>query len=148
MQKDIERIILNVLSNESCSKLLISTKKDLSSLVKKLEAGSVENISVVPNIDNVGNQYFDMFIALDDIDINETDIGTIKNLISSKIILFTSSLNLMDDTMMKMGLQREIINEKIGCRCYSYNLETYNNKRSWNNADGWANPENFDKFRW
>ena len=38
MQKDIERIILNILSNEGCSKLLISTKKDLSSLVKKLEA--------------------------------------------------------------------------------------------------------------
>ena len=110
MQKGIERIILNILSNEGCSKLLISTKKDLSSLVKKLEAGSVENISVVPNITNIGNQYFDMFIALDDIDINETDIGTIKNLISSKIILFTSSINLIDDTMMKIGLQREIIN--------------------------------------
>ena len=91
MQKDIERIILNILSNEGCSKLLISTKKDLSSLVKKLEAGSVENISVVPSIASVGNQYFDMFISLDDIDINETDIGTIKNLISSTICIIPGS---------------------------------------------------------
>ena len=104
MQKDIERIILNILSNECCSKLLISTKKDLSSLVKKLEAGSVENISLVPNIASVGNQYFDMFIALDDIDINETDIGTIKNLISSKIILFTSSLDLMDEDALVISV--------------------------------------------
>ncbi|MDA9307508.1 DUF6231 family protein, partial [Gammaproteobacteria bacterium] len=28
------------------------------------------------------------------------------------------------------------------------NLQTYNKKRGWNNADGWANPENFEKFRW
>ena len=31
---------------------------------------------------------------------------------------------------------------------FTYNLESYNKKRNWNNADGWANPENFDKYRW
>jgi hypothetical protein len=33
-------------------------------------------------------------------------------------------------------------------KIYSYNLQTYNKKRGWNNSDGWANPENFEKFRW
>jgi hypothetical protein len=53
-----------------------------------------------------------------------------------------------DDVMFKMGLQKELSGKENSYRCYSYNLDTYNNKRSWNNPDGWANPENFNKFRW
>ena len=33
-------------------------------------------------------------------------------------------------------------------RFFSYDLANYNPKRSWNNARHWANPENFDKYRW
>ena len=31
---------------------------------------------------------------------------------------------------------------------YSYNLDSYNKKRNWNSPEGWANPDNFDKYRW
>lgn len=32
--------------------------------------------------------------------------------------------------------------------CYAYELKNYNKKRSWNTPEYWANPQNFDKFRW
>lgn len=35
-----------------------------------------------------------------------------------------------------------------GMRSYTYDIGSYNHKRSWNNARFWANPENFNKFRW
>ena len=66
----------------------------------------------------------------------------------NQIIIFTKSLDMTDDVMFKMGLQKELSGKENSYRCYSYNLDTYNNKRSWNNPDGWANPENFNKFRW
>jgi len=50
--------------------------------------------------------------------------------------------------MTRLGFVLEINDSKNDLKCFSYNLKTYNNKRSWNNAEGWANPENFDKFRW
>lgn len=32
--------------------------------------------------------------------------------------------------------------------CYAYELHRYNKKRSWNSPEYWANPQNFNKFRW
>ena len=91
-----------------------------------------------------------MFIILDDIHASESNIGTIKNLLSHKIAIFT---NFEDDqetneVMLKLGFQTELIDKNNKLKCFSYNLKTYNNKRTWNNPKGWANPENFDKFRW
>jgi len=31
---------------------------------------------------------------------------------------------------------------------FSYNIESYRPKRDWLNSRFWANPENFDKYRW
>ena len=31
---------------------------------------------------------------------------------------------------------------------YFYDLGTYNKKRDWNNSKYWANPENWNKYRW
>ena len=50
--------------------------------------------------------------------------------------------------MTRLGFVLEINDSNNDLKCFSYNLKTYNNKRSWNNAEGWANPENFDRFRW
>lgn len=33
-------------------------------------------------------------------------------------------------------------------RLYYYDLRSYNPERGWNNAGGWANPENFRRYRW
>ncbi|OZG73890.1 hypothetical protein BTA51_08880 [Hahella sp. CCB-MM4] len=32
--------------------------------------------------------------------------------------------------------------------CYSYDIDTYNPRRTWNNADHWANPELYGKYWW
>ena len=32
--------------------------------------------------------------------------------------------------------------------CYVYDANAASRQRDWNNASNWANPENFDKFRW
>ena len=47
---------------------------------------------------------------------------------------------------LKLGLVKEFSEKDL--HCHSYNLKTYNIKRDWNNPKGWANPENFNKYRW
>ena len=86
----------------------------------------------------------------DDIKTTEADIGIIKNLLSQKILMFTDFKDdkEIDETMLRLGLQTELRDKTNKLKCFSYNLKTYNNKRSWNNSKGWANPENFNKFRW
>lgn len=31
---------------------------------------------------------------------------------------------------------------------YRYDVDSYNPAREWNTAEDWANPENFDRYRW
>ena len=148
--KTLYSFLLNILVDENCSSAQLITSQDVSSLLKRIEKINLKSINVDPEIIDVNDCNDDIFIVLDDVVLSESDIGTIKNLLSQKIVIFTNFKKdkNIDDVMLRLGFQTELRDSKNKLKCFSYNLKTYNNKRSWNNAEGWANPENFDKFRW
>lgn len=49
-----------------------------------------------------------------------------------------------------LGFRRhaEIETDQGPVTLYTYNLDTYNHKRAWNNPDNWANPEMWGKAWW
>lgn len=148
--KTLYSFLLNILVDENCSSAQLITSQDVSSLLKRIEKINMKSISIDPEISDVSDCNDDIFVVLDDVVLSESDIGTIKNLLSQKIVIFTNFKKdkNIDDVMLRLGFQTELRDSKNKLKCFSYNLKTYNNKRSWNNAEGWANPENFDKFRW
>ena len=148
--KIIYSFINNIIEDEKSSNINLLTKKDISKLLKRIEKTNIKSLSVTPLIDDKVNTNCDLYIALDDIENSESDIGIIKNLLSQKIVIFTNfnKDKRTDEMMLKLGFQTELLDKSNKLKCFSYNLKTYNNKRSWNNPKGWANPENFDKFRW
>ena len=148
--KIIYSFINNIIEDEKASNINLLTKKDISKLLKRIEKTNIKSLSVTPLIDDKVNTNCDLYIALDDIENSESDIGIIKNLLSQKIVIFTNfnKDKKTDEMMLKLGFQTELLDKSNKLKCFSYNLKTYNNKRSWNNPKGWANPENFDKFRW
>ena len=148
--KIIYSFINNIIEDEKASNINLLTKKDISKLLKRIEKTTIKSLSVTPLIDDKVNTNCDLYIALDDIENSESDIGIIKNLLSQKIVIFTNfnKDKRTDEMMLKLGFQKELLDKSNKLKCFSYNLKTYNNKRSWNNPKGWANPENFDKFRW
>ena len=124
------------------------TNQDISKLVKLIESTSVEQLNISPSVQDI-KETSDLFIVLEDIELKESEIGIIKNLLSQKIVIFSIPRDgVKESNMIKLGFQVELEDSKNKILCFSYNLKTYNNKRSWNNAEGWANPENFDKYRW
>ena len=144
----LNQFILETLNHEDCKNLQIVTTQDISILVKAFENYGIEHLSIDPSFDYI-NEPTDLFIVMDDIELSESQVGTIKNLLSQKIIIFSIPKDgIKESTMIKLGFQVELEDSSNKLLCFSYNLKTYNNKRSWNNADGWANPENFDKYRW
>ena len=144
----LNNFILDRLQGEKPLNVQFVTKKNISSLVKLIENTTVEQLNISPSIKGI-NETSDLFITLEDIDLTESDIGTIKNLLSRKIIIFSIPKDgVKESNMIKLGFQVELDDSKNKLLCFSYNLKTYNNKRSWNNSEGWANPENFDKYRW
>ena len=148
--KIIYNFINNIIEDEKASNINLLTKKDISKLLKRIEKTNIKSLSITPLIDDKVNTNCDLYIALDDIENSESDIGIIKNLLSQKIVIFTNfnKDKRTDEMMLKLGFQTELLDKSNKLKCFSYNLKTYNNKRSWNNPKGWANPENFDKFRW
>mgnify|MGYP001276022945 FL=1 len=148
--KIIYSFINNIIEDEKASNINLLTKKDISKLLKRIEKTNIKSLSVTPLIDDKVNTNCDLYIALDDIENSESDIGIIKNLLSQKIVIFTNfnKDKRTDEMMLKLGFQTELLDKSNKLKCFSYNLKTYNNKRLWNNPKGWANPENFDKFRW
>ena len=148
--KIIYSFINNIIEDEKASNINLLTKKDISKLLKRIEKTNIKSLSITPLIDDKVNTNCDLYIALDDIENSESDIGIIKNLLSQKIVIFTNfnKDKRTNEMMLKLGFQTELLDKSNKLKCFSYNLKTYNNKRSWNNPKGWANPENFDKFRW
>ena len=148
--KIIYNFINNIIEDEKASNINLLTKKDISKLLKRIEKTNIKSLSVTPLIDDKVNTNCDLYIALDDIENSESDIGIIKNLLSQKIVIFTNfnKDKGTNEMMLKLGFQTELLDKNNKLKCFSYNLKTYNNKRSWNNPKGWANPENFNKFRW
>ena len=149
-EKILSSFIINIIEDEKPSSLHILSEKDLSQLLKRIEKTKIKSLNISPKIDKKSDENFDLYIILDDIKFSEADIGTVKNLLSQKIVVFTDLKNdkNTDEIMLKLGFNKELRDKTNKLKCFSYNLKTYNNKRTWNNPTGWANPENFDKFRW
>ena len=144
----LNNFILDRLQEEKPLNIQFVTKKNISSLVKLIENTTVQQLNISPSVEGIF-EASELFITLDDIDLAESDIGTIKNLLSHKIMIFSLPKDgVKESNMVKLGFQVELEDSKNKLLCFSYNLKTYNNKRSWNNAEGWANPENFNKYRW
>ena len=149
-EKILSSFIINIIEDEKPSSLHILSEKDLSQLLKRIEKTKIKSLNISPQIEKKSDENFDLYIILDDIKFSEADIGTVKNLLSQKIVVFTDLKNdkNTDEIMLKLGFNKELRDKTNKLKCFSYNLKTYNNKRTWNNPTGWANPENFDKFRW
>ena len=144
----LNKFILDTLQEEKSLSIQFVTKKNISTLVELIENTNVEQLNISPSVEGI-NETSDLFITLDDIDLVESEIGIIKNLLSQKIMIFSIPKDgVKESSMIKLGFQVELEDSKNKLLCFSYNLKTYNNKRSWNNSEGWANPENFDKYRW
>ena len=149
-EKILSSFIINIIEDEKPSSLHMLSEKDLSKLLKRIEKTKIKSLNISPQIDKKSDENFDLYIILDDIKFSEADIGTVKNLLSQKVVVFTDLKNdkNTDEIMLKLGFNKELRDKTNKLKCFSYNLKTYNNKRAWNNPTGWANPENFDKFRW
>ena len=146
--KIIHSFLSDVIEDETCKSISLISSADSSELVKFLEKKNLEQLFILPQIDNNLNIQSDLYVVCKDVEFSVSDIGIIKNLLSQKIIIFKSHKDkfINDSDLLKLGFQKEFENKDL--IFFAYNLKTYNNKREWNNSKGWANPENFDKFRW
>ncbi|SES88692.1 MULTISPECIES: DUF6231 family protein [Marinobacter] len=77
-------------------------------------------------------------------------LGQLRNLGNRQIAVLvsnTSEWRLTD--LVALGFTRQAGGDgRSSHSLYTYNIDTYNHKRDWNNPKYWANPEMWDKARW
>ena len=127
-EKILSSFIVNIIEDEKPSSLNMLTEKDLSQLLKRIEKTKIKSLNITPKIYDKSDENFDLYIILDDIKFSEADIGTVKNLLSQKIVVFTDLKNdkNTDEIMLKLGFNKELRDKTNKLKCFSYNLKTYN----------------------
>ena len=127
-EKILYSYLSNIIEDENPNTIFVNTTRDISKLVKRIEKLNIQSLQIGPDIEQISNENFDLFVILDDIQTSEPYIGMIKNLISHKIAIFTNfkNNNLINETMLKLGFETELLDKNNGLKCFSYNLKTYN----------------------
>ena len=137
------KYIQTIVIDEKLKEIAIVTNTNISKLVDNL-SGSFNSLNVYNKVNDFCGSA-EIYFIFPDLKFSFEEIGLIKNALSQKLIIFSFKKNTNED-LLKLGLIKEFSDKDL-C-CYSYNLKTYNIKRDWNNPKGWANPENFNKYRW
>ena len=77
-------------------------------------------------------------------------LGQLRNLGNHQIaVLVSNACDWAFNDFIALGFVRQASTEgDEGQTLYTYNINTYNRKRAWNNPKYWANPEMWDKARW
>lgn len=77
-------------------------------------------------------------------------LGTLRNLGVRQIaVLVSDSAPWTFRDFIALGFRRQPSSRTEAEKTlYTYNLDTYNHKRTWNNPDYWANPEMWGKAWW
>ena len=140
----------DLIQTENPSNLLIISTRSLGNFVSSLEELRIEEIQIQPSISNGDEDtgYFDLMIIFPEIVCNKDQLGIAKNKLTKSIVLLRDNKSSNQEFSELGFISTDNDETKQSKNFYTYNLKNYNAKRNWNNADGWANPENFDKFRW
>lgn len=76
-------------------------------------------------------------------------LGRLKNLHTDRFLLLADPARacLGHDALLALALApfEQLDDGRVAWR---YDIDRYNPERPWNNPEDWANPQNFDRFRW
>jgi hypothetical protein len=79
----------------------------------------------------------------------EAVLGRLKNLHTDRFVLLADPARacLGHDALLALALApyEQLADGRVA---WLYDIDRYNPERPWNNPEDWANPENFDRFRW
>jgi hypothetical protein len=77
-------------------------------------------------------------------------IAVLRDLLARQMLVFVPESLLDDGALLGLGLTRQARYELEGeaWQAWSYDIRTYKSVPDWLNPRFWANPENWNKFRW
>jgi len=77
-------------------------------------------------------------------------IAVMRDLLARQLLVFVPEKLLDDTSLIGLGLNRQarFETDDVHWQAWSYDIRTYKSVPDWLNPRFWANPENWNKFRW
>jgi hypothetical protein len=78
-------------------------------------------------------------------------LSKLRDLTSTRVLLLLSCDNWTSGELLALGfqeIQQQAKRPSNDGRLYLFDPNDFHESREWNNTVNWANPENFNKFRW
>jgi len=102
--------------------------------------------ATVADLDGLG--IYDLGVVLDLGVADESLLGRLRDLHTRRLIVSGAAAALFEPRrMLALGFEHHPSTEAPG-RAYLYDRDSFNRTREWNSPENWANPDNFDKYRW
>lgn len=98
----------------------------------------------------------DIAVVVDQVEcMSKTDgmhlLSKLRDLTSTRVLLLLHSEIWTSGELLALGfqeIQQQAKRSSIDGRLYLFDPNDFHEPREWNNTDNWANPENFNMFRW
>lgn len=102
--------------------------------------------ATVADLDGLGS--YDLGVILDLGDADEALLGRLRDLHTRRLVVSGAAAGRFEPRrMLALGFERHPSPEAPG-GAYLYDRDSFNRVREWNSPEHWANPDNFDKYRW
>ncbi len=102
--------------------------------------------ATVADLDGLG--IFDLGLVLALATPDESLLGRLRDLHTRRLLVTGDAARHFEPRrMLALGFEHHPSPDAAG-GAYLYDRDRFNRQREWNSPDNWANPENFDKYRW
>ena len=91
-------------------------------------------------------QRFDLGLVIEPEPSDVAVIARLRDVACRRVLLLPGSTSWPDNDLRGLGFQR--VESLDSHATFLHDSDLLNQPREWNNARHWANPENFDKYRW
>lgn len=131
--------------------LLVVTRRDPSALAGRRAPGDIEWCTGVSSVGDLPIRYFESGLVFDQLEAMEArdaeELLARLRALCARVTVLDADTVLDAKTLIGLGyIERDRSAADPPIRVYDPAID--NERREWNDAGDWANPENFDRYRW
>lgn len=152
----MDSVIIDYIRQHQPESLLECTGSPWTELEQFCRAEGIRFLSVAPQQIADCSEPIDLAVVHDTLETlgatsGEQILGHLRNSLTKRIwLLMAQNAEWPLHSLVALGFKKDKVPllTESQLQSYTYDINSYNHKRTWNNSRFWANPENFNKFRW
>ena len=149
-QAVIDLISHRLQGSEKSACLVVSGEACPTSLANTRDLVWLSNVRTASDLDDLPRQPMAIVCALPDSMQKRSVVpllARLRDCCADRVLVYDETRRFVPAEMLALGFVETASLQNGGC-VYLHDPDEFFERRGWNNARDWANPENFSKYRW